>query len=55
MAAKLNLNGNNDFTAEILSWYIWGQPTAPSKEKIADTQWIDREGNIALEVIHKFP
>ena len=49
MAAKLNLSGNDDFTAEILSWYIWGQPTAPSKEKIADTQWIDREDNIILE------
>ena len=50
MAAKLNLRGNDNFTAEILSWYIWGQPTAPSKDKIADTQWIDREGNITLEV-----
>ena len=50
MAAKLNLSGNNDFAAEILSWYIWGQPIAPSKEKIADTQWMDREDNITLEV-----
>ena len=50
MAAKLNLIGNNDFATEILSWYLWGQPTAPSKDKMADTQWIDREGNITLEV-----
>ena len=50
MAAKLILRGNDNFTAEILSWYIWGQPMAPSKEKIADTQWIDREGNITLKV-----
>ena len=50
MAAKLNLSGNNDFAAEILSWYIWGQPTAPSKAKIADAKWIGREENITLEV-----
>ena len=50
MAAKLNLIGNNDFATEILSWYLWGQPTAPSKDKMADTQWIDREDNITLEV-----
>ena len=50
MAAKLILRGNDNFTAEILSWYIWGQPIDPSKEKIADTQWIDREDNITLEV-----
>ena len=37
MAAKLKLTGN-DFATEILSWYIWGQPTAPSKDKMADTQ-----------------
>ena len=37
MAAKLKLTGN-DFAAEILSWYIWGQPKALSKEKTADTQ-----------------
>ena len=49
MAAELKLTGN-DFAMEVLSWYIWGQPTAPSKAKIADTQWIDREGNITLKV-----
>ena len=44
------LNLNKDYSAEILSWYLWGQSKAPSKAEIADAKWIDREENITLEV-----
>ena len=45
---KLELS--KDYSAEILSWYLWGQSKAPSKAEMADAKWIGREENITLEV-----
>ena len=42
----LKLSG--DYTVEVLSWYLWGQPQAPSKSEIADSKWIDRSDEITL-------
>jgi hypothetical protein len=41
---------NPNCTSEVLSFYLWGQRTPPSKDEIANDRWISREGNIQLTV-----
>ncbi|MDD7423329.1 MAG: VWA domain-containing protein, partial [Campylobacter hominis] len=48
MVSNLNLNG--DFSAEVLSYYIWGQKTAPSPSEIASSKFIDRKDKITLNI-----
>ncbi len=38
---QLNLQG--DYASEVLSYYLWGQATAPSPNEIADEKWIHHE------------
>lgn len=38
---NLSLQGN--YAAEVLSYYLWGQATAPSPSDIADAKWITHE------------
>lgn len=38
---NLSLQGN--YSAEVLSYYLWGQATPPDKDKIADEKWINHE------------
>jgi hypothetical protein len=39
----LDLNDSN-YTSEVLSFYLWGQKTPPSKDEMADDKWIDERG-----------
>ena len=48
--AVFNLNLNDDYSKQLLSYYIWGQDTQPPVGKVASDKWADREGNITLEV-----
>ena len=45
--ATLNLT-NKNFAVELLSYYLWGQATPPSKDEIADEKWANRTGGIKL-------
>ena len=48
--AVFNLNLNDDYSKQLLSYYIWGQDTQPPVGKVASDKWIDREENITLKV-----
>ena len=48
--ATYDLNLNNDYAKEVLSYYIWGQDTQPPINKIADSRWIDRKGTVTLKI-----
>ena len=45
-----DLNLNDDFTTQTLSWYIWGQKEAPKPNEVADEKWIDRQKEITLKI-----
>ena len=45
-----DLNLNDDFTTQTLSWYIWGQKEAPRPNEVADEKWIDRQKEITLKI-----
>lgn len=47
---KHDLNLNDDFTTQTLSWYIWGQKEAPKPNEVADEKWIDRKDEITLKI-----
>lgn len=47
----LNLHG--DYSAEVLSYYLWGQAKAPAPSELADPKWMerkDKDGVITLNV-----
>jgi len=44
--AIYELDLDNDFASEVLSYYLWGQSKAPSKSEIADEKWTDRQKTI---------
>ncbi len=46
---RINLDDEN-YAAEVLSYYLWGQKSAPSPSEITDNRWIDRTGGIILDV-----
>ena len=46
---ELNL-ANDNFAVELLSWYLWGQATPPSKSEIADEKWLNRD-KIDLKIV----
>ena len=48
---ELNL-ANDNFAVELLSWYLWGQATPPSKSEIADEKWLNRD-KIDLKIVGK--
>ena len=37
----LNLHG--DYSAEVLSYYLWGQAKAPTPSELADPKWMERK------------
>ena len=37
----LNLHG--DYSAEVLSYYLWGQAKAPAPSELADPKWMERK------------
>ncbi|MDR1008590.1 MAG: hypothetical protein LBL65_08560, partial [Campylobacteraceae bacterium] len=39
---------NPHYTSEVLSFYLWGQRTPPSRDEIADDKWIGRQEEIRL-------
>ncbi|MCH9812829.1 MAG: tandem-95 repeat protein [Epsilonproteobacteria bacterium] len=41
---------NKNYTAEVLSYYLWGQKNAPSPATIADEKWINRANGVTLKV-----
>jgi hypothetical protein len=45
----LDLN-NDNYTSEVLSYYLWGQSKAPSPSEITDEKWIDRTEKITLKI-----
>ncbi|MDD7423339.1 MAG: hypothetical protein SOW40_00745, partial [Campylobacter hominis] len=47
---ELNLT-NDNFAVELLSWYLWGQATPPSKSEIADEKWLNRNAvNLKINI-----
>jgi hypothetical protein len=45
----LDLNDIN-YSTKVLSYYLWGQESAPSASEIADAQWIDRTDTVTLKI-----
>ncbi len=46
---RINLDDEN-YAAEVLSYYLWGQKNAPSPSEITNNRWIDRTEKITLSV-----
>lgn len=50
--ATLDLS-KSGYGVEVLSYYLWGQATAPNKSEIANGKWLQRNKEITLNVSAK--
>ena len=50
--ATLNLS-KSGYGVEVLSYYLWGQATAPNKSEIANGKWLQKNKEITLNVSAK--
>ncbi|HFU75907.1 MAG TPA: hypothetical protein ENK66_06635 [Arcobacter sp.] len=41
---------NENYIAEVLSYFLWGQKNAPSPSEITDEKWIGRDEEIVLKI-----
>lgn len=41
---------DGDYAQQILSYYLWGQETAPSASEVADGKWIRNVENITVNI-----
>jgi len=41
---------NENYAAEVLSYYLWGQKNAPSPSEMRSSRWIDRSESVTLSI-----
>ena len=48
----LSLQGN--YAQEVLSYYLWGQQSAPNPSEIADEKYANRQENLELQTTNEY-